>query len=331
VKKIIIFIVFLYIILSAQNYEISDNAKSSALKLNDLLVNCEFEKAYKLSDELLKKNGDDPLFYYLCLAAIGLKSVDFDEIFDREKFDKIYLKGIEKVDFMLQNEPQNCDLLMIKGFLLSSISAFMLLDAKFASGARTGVKALDALKIAHACDTTNYDAEYYLGFFAYAQAELRRRLGPLGVFTGFPKNSDEGIKSLEKCVKKARFMNRAAEMVLADVYVRENKSDKTAEILFLLLEKYKESRFLLWTKMRYEFAKKDEISAINTAIFAAKLYFRDGGFHNGIMILEEARKMSSSRKFPVEIRRKIAELQSKIDKKKARSSDLKIFDSLIKE
>ena len=329
--RIVITVVAFCTILFAKNYEISAEANLAALKLNDLLINCEFDRAYEFSGELLKNNSAEPLFYYMCLACVGLKSLDFDEIQDREKFERIYLEGLEKVDFMLSAEPQNCDLLMIKGFLLSANAAFLLLDGKYASGARCGVKALDALKTAHACDTANYDTGYYLGFFDYAQAELRRRLGPLGVFTGLPKNSAQGIKALEKCVKKARFMNRAAEMVLADVYVRENKSDKTAEILFLLLEKYKESRFLLWTKMRYEFAKKDELAAINTAISAAKLYFRDGGYHNGVMILEEARKMSSSHKFPVEIRQKIAKLQPQTDKKKMNSSDLKTFNSLIKE
>jgi tetratricopeptide (TPR) repeat protein len=327
----VIFVSFFFTGVFAQNYRIGGEVCATALKLNDFLVNCEFDKAYDLSDGLLKKNPDEPLYYYLVLASIGLKTLDFDEICDKEKFNRIYEKGMAKVSEKLAFEPDNCDLQMIKGFLTSSNAAFLLVSKKYASGVREGTKSLDILKFAHSCNPENFDTEYYLGFYDYAQAELRRRLGPIGIFTGLPKNSAEGIKSLEKCVKYARFMNFAAKMVLVDIYVRENKLEKTRNLLPELLKKYPESRFLLWTKMRYEFAEKDEVSAINTAVSASKLYFRDNAFHNGVMVLEEARKMSSYRKFPYEIREKIVKLENEMDKTKISLSDLKTFNSLVKE
>jgi hypothetical protein len=83
--------------------------------------------------------------------------------------------------------------------------------------------------------------------------------------------------------------------------------------------------------MRYNFARRNDSAAIAAAITAAKLYFRDGAYHNGIMILEEARKMSSSRRFPIETRREIAKLEPKINKEKVASSTLRIFNSIIRE
>ena len=327
-KVLIILIIISCNTVFAQNYKINDEVCSYAVKVNDFLVNCQFDSAYKFCDKLLKKDPDEPLFYYLYLASIGLKTLDFDEILDKEKFNKIYIKGLEKVNFMLESEPDNCDLLLVKGFLISANASFLLVGGKYASGVGAGSKALDILKAALACCDKNYDALYYLGFYNYARAELRKRLG---VLFWLPKSSDDGIIALQKCVESAKFMNRAAEMVLADVFVRENKLGKTKEILPRLLEKYPESRFLLWTKMRYEFAKKDNFAAINTAIFVSKLYFRDGAFHNGIAILEEARKMAGLRKFSKEVRGKIAQLENKIDKDKVSSSDMKRFALLIKE
>lgn len=326
--KIIVIIITVYITVFAQNYKIGDEICSFAIKINDYLVNCRFDKAYELSDELLKKNPDEPLFYYLSLASIGLKSLDYDEIQDREKFNKIYVKGIAKINSMLKNEPNNCDLLMIKGFLISSNAAYSLIDGKYAVGINDGARSLDILKSAYNCDTANFDVQYYLGFYNYAQAELRRRLG---ILFWLPKNAGDGIAALEKCVKNARFMNHAAEMVLADVYIRENKPEKTNEMLPKLLKKYPESRFLLWTKMRYEFALKDDLAAMKTAVFASRLYFRDGVFHNGIMILKEAKKIMNTRRFPKEIRDDIAKLEDKIDKNNISNSDIRTFNSLLKE
>jgi len=326
--SIIVIILIFCDTISAQNYKISDEVCSYAVKVNDFLVNCQFDSAYKFCGELLKKDPDEPLFYYLYLASIGLKTLDFDEILDKEKFNEIYTKGFEIVSFMLKTEPDNCDLLLVKGFLISASASFLLVGGKYASGVAAGGKALDALKAALVCCDKNYDALYYLGFYNCARAELRKRIG---VLFWLPKSSDDGITALQKCVKNAKFMNRAAEMVLADVFVRENKLEKTKEILPKLLEKYPESRFLLWTKMRYEFAKKDDSAAINTAILISKSYFRDAAFHNGITVLEEARKMAELRKFPKEIRGKIAQLESKIDKDKVSNSDMKKFALLIKE
>jgi len=329
--KIFFLSFFLSFSVFAQNYQISLYAQKAALKLNDFLINCEFDNAYKFSDSLLKKNPEEPLFYYLSLVSIGLKTLDFDEVLDSEKFQKIYNQGMTKVNKMLEKEPDNCDLQMIKGFLMSSNAAFLLVAKKYTSGISEGKKSLEILKSAHACDTANYDTEYYLGFYDYAQAELRRRLGPIGIFTGLPKNAEEGIKALEQCIVKARFMNYAAQMVLVDIYVRENKLEKTGKLLPKLLEKYPESRFLLWTKMRYEFAKKDELSAMKAAVAASKLYVRDKAYHNAVMILEEARKTSSFRKFPPEIRQMVEEIAEKIDKTKLSSSDLRTLNSLLKE
>lgn len=326
----VLFLCFCTLFSAQKTYRIDETGRNAALKLNNLLINCEFDNAYAYSDSLLKKNPEEPLFYYLPLASIGLKTLDFDEVLDRKKFEKIYEAGLAKVDSMLSFEPNNSDLQMLKGFLMSSNAAYLLAAKEYISGVRDGKKSLEILKAAHACDTSNYDAEYYLGFYDYAQAELRRRLGPIGIFTGLPKNSAEGIAALENCVKNARFMNYAAEMALVDIYVRENELEKTAELLPPLLLKYHESRFLLWTKMRWEFAKKDNYAAIITAVYAAKLYVRDKAFHNAVMILEEARKNADVRKFSPEVVLMVSELAEKIDKNKLSSSDLRTLNSFLR-
>jgi len=331
VKKIILLIFVLLTAISAQNYQISESVKRSALRINDYLINCEFDNAYKLSDSLLLKNPKEPLYYYLALASIGLKSLDFDEILDSEKFREIYERGITIVNAMLEKEPDNCDLQMIRGFLMSSNAAFLLLSRRFAAGVREGTRALDVLRTAQLCDPKNYDIGYYLGFFDYAQAELRRRLGPLAIFTSLTRNAEDGIRALEASVKNARFMNYAAKMVLVDVYVRENRLDKTAEILPALLKKYPESRFLLWTKMRYQFARRDTVSAMKTAVAASRLYLRDGAHHNAVMVLEEARKSAGVRRFPPEIREKVEEIAEKIDRERIPSSTQRTLNSLLRQ
>jgi len=330
-KAVVMILAFFCAAAFSQTYRVNDEAIAQARILNNFLVNCQFDKAYKMTDDLLRRHPEEPLYYYLAVAAIGLKNLDFDEVLDKEKFFEIYDKGIKLVETMLENDPNSCDLIMIRGFLMSANAAFLLLEGRLAAGARLGLRSLEILRQAHACDPKNYDTQYYLGFFDYAQAELRRRLGPLGIFTGLTRNPQQGISALERCVRYARFMNRAAEMVLVDVYVRENRLDKAAELLPRLLKEFPESRFLLWTKKRLEIARGDDLSAIQTAMTASRLYFRDGAYHNGIMILEEVRKSSNFRRFPPEIRREIADLEPLINTDKVNSSTLRTFRSMTRE
>ncbi|MCL2844029.1 MAG: hypothetical protein FWE23_01050 [Chitinivibrionia bacterium] len=330
-KKVIILALFCAVAAFAQTYKVGEKPIAQARILNNLLVNCEFDKAYKMTDQLLEKYPSEPLYYYLAVAAIGLKNLDFNEVLDREKFFEIYDVGIRLVEAMLEDDPTSCDLIMLRGFLMSANAAFLLLEGRLAAGARLGLRSLEILRQAHACDPKNYDTQYYLGFFDYAQAELRRRLGPLGVFTGLTRNPQQGITALERCVRYARFMNRAAEMVLVDVYVRENRLDKAGEMLPRLLKEFPESRFLMWTQKRYYIARGDDLAAINIALTASRLYFRDGGYHNGVMILEETRKASNFRRFPAEIRRQIAELEPLINTQRVSSSTMRTFRSMIRE
>ena len=330
VKFLIIFALFCASVSASGRYMVGEEAVVQARRLNNLIVNCEFNRAYELTDRLLRENPQEPLFYYLALAAIGLKNLDFNEVLDKEKFFDIYERGILLTETMLESDPKSCDLIMIRGFLMSANAAFLLLEGRLAAGARLGLRSLEVLREAHACDPTNYDTQYYLGFFDYAQAELRRRLGPLGIFTGLTRNPQQGITALERCVRYARFMNRAAEMVLVDVYVRENRLDKAGQTLPRLLAEFPESRFLMWTQKRYHIARGDDSAAFETALKASRLYIRDGAYHNGIMILEETRKASSFRRLPQEIRRQAADLEPLINASRTPSATMRTFRSMIR-
>lgn len=260
-------------------YTVPDSLREEAKWVNDKLIRCEFNAAQKYSNELLAKDSTQPLYYYLKLAALGLESLDREEIVREKEFHSTYKKGMSilKSDSNLEN---NSYLMMLKGFMETSLSSFYLIGGKYFSAMSIGQDGLKSVEKARALDPRNSDVDYYLGFFSYARGELKKRIP---ILFWLDDSSKEGIKELQRCSDNGLFMNRAADMVLVDVLVREGQLEKGAEKLNSMLNEYPSSRFLLWTKTRLETARDEKVKAADTFLELSQSYINDNFIHNALV------------------------------------------------
>lgn len=305
-SKITISLLFSSLFFSLFSYTISDKEIKDALKVNELVVNCSFKQAEYVSDSLLEENPDKPLYYYLVLASIGLRTLDSDVFKNEERFKTVFNSGMHQISRM-EREGKTSDLMMIKGFLKASYFSYMMVGGKYSKAIGDGRGALDVIEEAKKLDQNNFDSDYFIGFYSFAKGELRNRLKVLLFW--LPDGVKDGQKSLEICSRKSRFMQAAASMVLVDVFVRDKKFAKARPMLDALKKKYPRSRFLMWTECRYWEGKNDYGRAAEAYMYLSKEYFNAQYWHNGL---------------------ETALLAAKFLKKSERDSDLKRFARDIK-
>ncbi len=319
--KIVLTTLLLISILSA--YTVPDSLRREAKLVNDLLINCQFTQARKIADDLLTKDATEPLYYYLKLAALGLETLDRDEVVLKSSFMKTYEKGMA----VLANDKdlaKSSYLTMLKGFMESSLSSYQLLEGKYGSAVSIGKQGLKSVEKARELDATNADVEYYLGFFSYARGEIKKRVP---VLFWLENSSKTGIVQLQRCSDNGLFMNAAADMVLVDVLVRENEIARSEKMLFPLMKKYPESRFLLWTKTRLEIAEGQNEQAARTFAELSKSYSGDTFYHNAIVTSHESLKLLKGNK---QLQKKIAaECVALIPSKSVAQKDRTSYEKLV--
>jgi tetratricopeptide (TPR) repeat protein len=324
IKKILI---VLAISFSLFSYEIKEELHSHAFKVNDLLIDCKFDEADSYADSLINSNESEPLFYYLKLTSMGLRMVDYDEIYKRDEFLKLFTRGYALLNRLEKTSGATSDLVMLQGFLKAAKSSLHLLDGSYMTAVSDGKESLKLIKKSKELNTQNFDVDYYVGFYNYAQSELKKRL--FFILFWMEGSSSEGVLALERCSEKSRFMGRAADMVLVDILVREKKFDKVYEMLNPLLESYPQSRFLLWTKMRYYELQKDYSKTARAYKNLAENYFADGVWHNGLITAELARKYL--KKSGEDSYGFISFVKKSIDQDELSAEDLKRYKSVIKD
>ena len=270
-------IIYILIIVSTSfSYSLRESYIRDAKRVNDLLINCDFNTAYKLSDEYLSADSSEPLYYYLKLASIGLEVLDRDKIVKKPEFESTFEYGVSLLE---SKETLNSYETMLLGFLYSSYSSFKLLEGKYLTAVSAGKKGLNLIEEAREKDSTNYDLDYYLGFFSYARGELKKRVP---ILFWLDDSSKEGIMQLKRCSKKGLFMNNAADMVLVDVLIREGEISQGDSLLTKLLQAYPNSRFLFWTEARKYEALSDSVNTFNTYKKLSDNYSKVGFVHNSL-------------------------------------------------
>lgn len=284
------FVTILLLISTLNAYQVADSLRYEAKKVNDLLINCEFDSARTLSENLLRKDSTQPLYYYLKLASVGLETLDRDEVVREQEFKETFAAGMKQLS--LAPEYQNDSyFMMMQGFMQTSLSSFNLLDGKYFSAVSVGKDGLKSVETARELDTSNHDLDYYLGFFSYARGELKKRVP---ILFWLENSSKEGIVELQRCSDHGQFMNRAADMVLVDVLVREGELARGEKQLNAMLKEYPKSRFLYWTQTRLKISQEKPDEAAESFMILARSYIKDRFIHNGLITAHEAAKLSEN-------------------------------------
>lgn len=314
--------IILCLIVMAFAYTVPDSLRNEAKSINDLLINCQFDSAKTIYESLLEKDSTEPLYYYLKLASLGLEALDRDEFLNEDDFTETYKRGMKLLDSNKQLETDSY-LTMLKGFMYTSFSAFQLIGGKYFSAVGKGKDGLAAIERSRELDSTNHDLDYYLGFFNYAQGDLKERVP---ILFWLDDSSQEGLSQLRRCREKGLFMNNAADMVLVDVMIRENELVDGETMLYPMMGKYPQSRFLLWTEARLKEAQNDTIATVDVYTKLTLSYFQDHFCHNGFITAFTALEYLESS--PEEHREYVKFLLENINKTRVTSSEMKQYEKL---
>lgn len=230
----------------------------SSRAVNDI-INCNFEHALIICDSLKKEFPTDPLPSILKLTAMGMRDVDCETTIDSAGFINEFIAAQQLIRSYEQKNGSSSYILMLDGFSKAMHAAFFLRQKAYFNVLHNGVDAIKLLKKAKELDSTNADADFFLGLYDYGKSELKKKLWM--VLFWYPGNKKEGIEKLQHCSKNASLTNIAAKLCLSDIYVQEKKPELSQTIISELEKQYKKSRFVLWAKVKYLESEKNYDSA----------------------------------------------------------------------
>ncbi|MGM0444751.1 MAG: hypothetical protein ACQEQV_11265 [Fibrobacterota bacterium] len=323
----ILLLILSSLFVSAAAYEISEKEIHDARQLNRYLVNCEFSRARGFCDSLFAEEEVRrlPLYYYMKVAAMGLESLDRDQVVHRESFYNTYNSGMAVIDSLKTAGERSSDLVMTEGFLTASFFSYLLLDGKYMTAIKYGRGALDTIETAKKLDSSNYDADYYIGFYSLAKGELKNRLRMFLFW--MPDGIKNGAESLENCMDSSRFMSSAAAMVLVDVYVRDGSVQKAAPMLDSLQGEFPHSRFLRWTEARLKEQQKDDAGAGQVYENLCRSYLDADYIHNALVTGELARTRYTTAGAEATALQK--EIRQRVERSSLNRDDEKLYDAIV--
>jgi hypothetical protein len=254
-------------------FSLSFDKRQSASHVVERIIAGDYRSAIFLCDSIIKKDPEEPMGWMLRCSAIGLHDLDLDSVTDSLDFYGVY-KKTGGVLFNYENKfgvsSYSCT---VKGFAKAIAAAYDLWRKKYFSGLDLGFDALRVLAEAKKLDNTNADADFFLGFYSYARAELKQNFW--WAFFWYSGDKAAGIRSLAACSRNAQFINLAAKLLLAEIYYKEKEFAASALITDSLVLIYPASRLVRWTC-----AKRSEASGANAA--SAAVYCSLADAYDGI-------------------------------------------------
>lgn len=244
-----VFVLLVFLSSASFGFSFSEELKETTDRVFGMLINCDFEEVFIVSDSLIASDSTEPLFPFFKLCAFGLRDLDYDLIIDTVGFLDTYEKTLLTIKKYEKIKGKDSYSLMFLGFAYATQASFYLLHKKYFSALGTGLDAIDIFEESKEMDSLNYDADFFLGFSNYVKGELRKKLWM--VLFWYSGSKKDGLKSLELCSEYAYITDDAAKLILADVYAEEKQYDRACKLADSLLVKYPKSRMLWWSKARY--------------------------------------------------------------------------------
>jgi hypothetical protein len=281
-QSITVSLLFFLFFLQASAFSISESQQHYSDRCIAAILGCQYDSAISLTDSVIAADSSDPLAPLLRLAAIGVREVDFDTLFDTALFFRTYRLAINRITAHEKIQGTSSYSKMLLGFCKGFNSALYLRDKAYFAAMRNGFKALSLLDESRQLDTTNVEPQFLLGLYEYAKGELRRKLW--WVLFWYPGSKKEGIAKLWSCVNNGRITAGAALFALADIYVRENKPAECAPVIERLTRDFPKSRFTLWAKAKYlELRRLYYEAGLSYELLAASYAAEPAGRYNALL------------------------------------------------
>jgi tetratricopeptide (TPR) repeat protein len=220
-----------------------------------LMICGSYGRAFSLLDTLDKLDKKDPLAPVLKIFARGLRDLDFERSVDSAGFEKAYQTAMNRLKTYETAHGISSYSLTLTGYAKAGYASYHGRQKRYGGAIQTGLNALDLMRQAQQLDSTETDADFFLGLYDFAKSDLKRRLW--WVLFWYPADRERGIKRLERCSKGSGIAVKGAELALADVFLQTERMEKARRCLADLNEQFPQSRFVLWAQARfYELLKE---------------------------------------------------------------------------
>jgi len=223
------------------------------------IMNCKFDSAINQSALLIEKEKTDPIGMVMRMSTLAFSDLDYAHPPDTIQFFELYKKTESKILAYEANGGVNSYSSTLKGFSKAILACYDLWHKDYLPGLNIGFSALDNLKEAKKNDNENYDAEFFIGLYNYARADMKKMFW--WAFFWYPGDKQAGIKSISLCTKNGQIVKPVALLVLAELSIREKKFPEALTLINDLETMYPKSRFVKWTHAKYFESQKQDIDA----------------------------------------------------------------------
>lgn len=232
-------------------------------RANAAMIACRFDEALAVADSLTSAHPDDPLPLLLSLSALGLRDLDVEVSTASRQFESTCSLTVRKIDALELRSGVSSYSKTIRGLALAALTSHYLRQNRYLNAVGSGLDALGLLRQARALDSANADVDFFFGLYNCAKGDLKKKFW--WVLFWYPGGEREGIEQLENCAQNGILAKEAAQLSLADAYVRARRFDEAGEALEKLEKAYPGSRFVWWAQARY-------LEALGSNRDAARLY-----------------------------------------------------------
>ncbi len=214
------------------------------LKGIELTINNEFEKAFELFGELVRRHPDSPIGYFYQAATLQSRMLDAE---DYSRVDLFYaLMDSALVRARVLRESGRADawnffyegsIYLYRSFMESKLGDWL-------AAYRHALRGANLLETAVAQDSTLYDAYLGIGSFKYWKGAKSR------IVLWLPFVSDErqkGIQMVWKAIEKGRLVHWIARDQLAWILMDAGRCEEAVRLSRENLAQFPRSRFFKWT------------------------------------------------------------------------------------
>jgi tetratricopeptide (TPR) repeat protein len=227
---------------------------SYAVPCMTAILNCRYDAAFAIIDSAAQVDKKDPLAPLLRLTALGIRIVDFDSTIDTAYFFRTHQLTQTTIEQFERDRGVSGYSKMLSGICKGIYSAFYLRRGSYYIALQNGFETLDLLNEAVRLDSSLIDPLFLLGLYDYARGEMKKRLW--WIMFWYPGSKDRGITRLWTCRKQGVLTGTAALFTLSEIYLRENNTEESMNIMNLLEKDFSKSRFFLWQKTKYLESKR---------------------------------------------------------------------------
>ncbi len=253
----------------AFGFRIDDRIAPTVQLTVDHIINNKYDRAVSLIDSAMTREKD-PVLPVLKLAALGMRDVDYEKIVDSTSFFNAFAGATVSIDAWEKLHGISSYSQTLSGMSRIIHLTFYLKQKKYVTSLRKGFDALDQLREAQKMDSSNHDADFFLGLYDYARAELKSRLW--WILFWYPGDRRQGIEKVTRCANHGSITDEAAKLSLCDILLQEKRPMDAKKIIDEMKDRYPESRFVLWAEAKYFESRKCFLKAADVYSILASSY-----------------------------------------------------------